>query len=199
MTAWGWGFEVIGPQEVMVWAVPSLCGLLLACACPAPWRELMHCSKCLVASPNARDFAERALRNVWPRSRQSLRFDVSELHHLGPFLNVFGDELAEFDGRTCKRRIAKVCNPRFHRGIGKNGIDLLIEFLDDIGRCIHWRADTQPRARVVARQKIAQRWDIRQRRRARCRCHCQRAQLAGSDKLDRRSKGIEYNLYPAAN
>src|SRR5262245_36064843 len=60
----GGGFEVMAPQEVMVWAVPSLCGLLLACACPALWRELMHCSKCLVASPNAREFAERQLWNI---------------------------------------------------------------------------------------------------------------------------------------
>ena len=43
------------------------------------------------------------------------------------------DELPEAGGRTCKRRVAKVFNPRFHRGIGKNGIDLLVELLDDIG------------------------------------------------------------------
>ena len=39
-------------------------------------------------------------------------------------------------------------------------------------------------------------WDVRQRRRARGRCHCQCAQLAGSDELNRRSKGIEHNLDP---
>ena len=39
--------------------------------CPALWRELMHCSKCLVASPNARDFAERVLRNIGSDPRQS--------------------------------------------------------------------------------------------------------------------------------
>src|SRR5215471_2517349 len=135
---------------------------------------------------------------VMERQPGLLRLDARELHHLGPFLNVLGDELAELSGRTCKRRVAKVCKPRFHRGIGENGIDLLVELLDDIGRCIHWCGDTQPRARIVARQKIAQRWDVRQRRRARRRCHRQRAQLAGSDKFDRRSKGIEYNLDPAA-
>src|SRR5215472_3154655 len=133
---------------------------------------------------------------LWNVRRRSLRLNARELHHLGPFLNVLGDELAELGGRTCKRRVAKVCKPRFHRGIGKNGIDLFVEFLDDIGGCILWRPDTQPRARIVARQKIAQRWDVRQRRRACYRCHRQRAQLAGSDKLDRRSKGIEYNLDP---
>ena len=41
-------------------AVPSLCGLRLARAVPC---GLMHCSKCLVASPNGRDFAERELWN----------------------------------------------------------------------------------------------------------------------------------------
>src|SRR5215831_14834514 len=92
----------------------------------------------------------------WLTLRPALRLNARELHHLGPFLNVLGDELAELGGRTCKRRVAKVFNPRFHRGIGKNGIDLLVEFFDDIRRCIHWRADAQPRARIVARQKIAQ-------------------------------------------
>src|SRR5262249_32051301 len=88
--------------------------------------------------------------------RGSVRPNARELHHLGPFLNVLGDELAELGGRTCKRRVAKVCNPRFHRGIGENSIDLLVEFLDDIGGRILWRADTQPRARIIARQKIVQ-------------------------------------------
>src|SRR5262249_4126932 len=34
-----------------------VCGL----GCPALWRELMHCSKCLVASPNARECCHRVL------------------------------------------------------------------------------------------------------------------------------------------
>src|SRR5215469_14146951 len=101
----------------------------------------------------SRHFAER---NLWNIRCWSLRLNARELHHLGPFLNVLGDELAELGGRTCKRRVAKVCNPRFHRGIGENSIDLLVEFLDEIGGRIFWRADTQPRARIIARQKIVQ-------------------------------------------
>src|SRR5262249_26159755 len=60
---------------------------------------------------------------LWNVRRRSLRLNARELHHLhlGPFLNVLGDELAELGGRTCKRRVAKVCKPRLHRGIGKNG------------------------------------------------------------------------------
>src|SRR6516165_5462919 len=88
--------------------------------------------------------------------RGSVRPDARELHHLGPFLNVFSNELAKLSGGTRKRRVAKVCNPRSHRGIGENSIDLLVEFLDDIGGRIFWRADTQPRARIIARQKIVQ-------------------------------------------
>ena len=123
----------------------------------------------------------------------------ANLIHLGPLLDVFGDELAVLGGRTCKRCVAKVRNPRFHRGIGECGIDLLIERRDDVGGRVLWRADTQQYTRIVTRQKIGQGWDVRQRRRARCRCDRQRAQLAGSDQLDRRRKGVEYNLDPTAN
>jgi len=45
MTPGGVGVRSDGtPQEVMAWAVPSLCGLLLARAvpCPALWREPVH-------------------------------------------------------------------------------------------------------------------------------------------------------------
>jgi hypothetical protein len=50
----------------------------------------MHCSKCLVASPNARDFAERALWNIDSGSA-SLRLDVGGPDHLAPLLGFFGD------------------------------------------------------------------------------------------------------------
>src|SRR6516165_10481068 len=144
-------------------------------------------------------FAERKAMEDPAMSADHSGLMLANFTTLAHFSMSSAMNLPNSGGRSCKRRVAKVCNPRLHRGIGKNGIDLLVEFLDDIGRCIHWRADTQPRARVVPRQKIAQRWDVGQRRRARCRCHRQRPQLAGSDKFDRRSKGIEYNLDPAAN
>src|SRR5215468_3535722 len=47
------------PQEVMVWAVPSLCGLLLSRAPPCAGARTRAPSKRrarIVASPNARDF-----------------------------------------------------------------------------------------------------------------------------------------------
>src|SRR5215831_20641992 len=119
------------------------------------WRE----QAAIVARHTIKPICDR-IDAVAPRTpgyvRGSVRPDARELHHLGPFLNVLGDELAELGGRTCKPRVAKVCNPRFHRGIGENSIDLLVEFLDDIGGRILWRADTQPRARIIARQKIVQ-------------------------------------------
>jgi hypothetical protein len=59
-------------------------------------------------------FAERKAIEESGCVRGLVRPDARELHHLGPFLNVLGDELAELGGRTCKPRVAKVCNPRFH-------------------------------------------------------------------------------------
>jgi hypothetical protein len=127
------------------------------------------------------------------------RLDARELDDLSPFLDFFGDKLAEVGGRTCKRRVAKLRKPRFHRGISQSSVDLPIELLDDVGGRVLWCSNTRPRARVVAWQKLTQGWNVRQRRRARRRCDCQRAQLAGSDKRDRRGKGIEYNLDPTTN
>src|SRR5215831_13972777 len=96
------------------------------------------------SSPNAfggTGFAERRLWNIGPSLPESVRPDARELHHLSPFLNVLGYELAELVGRTCKRRVAKIFNPHLHRGIGENSIDLLIELLDGIGGRILRRAD----------------------------------------------------------
>ena len=84
----------------MVWAVPSLCGLLLACACPALWRQLMHCGKrrarivmiySLISSarPNARDFAERVIMEYTARS---LRLDVGCLNDGRPARNFVFQE-----------------------------------------------------------------------------------------------------------
>src|SRR5215472_4940470 len=95
MTPGGGSSKRWDPQEVMIWAAPSL-GFCWPVPCPALWRELMRCSKRrariilhhLVASPNARDFAERNVMESLPDLRQtsSLRLDVGGPDHLAPFL-----------------------------------------------------------------------------------------------------------------
>src|SRR5215471_5756283 len=55
---------------------------------------------------------QRALRHIWPRSRQSLRLDVGRPDHLGPLPGFVGDELAEVAGRAWKLGAAKVGKAR---------------------------------------------------------------------------------------
>ena len=56
--------------------------------------------KCLVAIPNARDFAERALRNILDRDwAASVRLDVGRADHLTPFLGFLSHQLPEFSRR----------------------------------------------------------------------------------------------------
>src|SRR6516162_6897595 len=65
----------------------------------------------------------------------SVRLDACEPHHLAPLLGFVGDQLAEVSGRTRKHRAAEVSKPRFHVEIGEAGVDLLVELVDDLGRC----------------------------------------------------------------
>src|SRR5262245_17024949 len=80
-------------------------------------------------------FAERTLRNIWPRSRRSLRLDVRRTDHLGPLLGIFGDELAEVGRRTLKDRYAQGGKSRLDLGISEGGIDFLVEFPDNFYGC----------------------------------------------------------------
>jgi hypothetical protein len=71
--------------------------------------------------------AERALRNIWPRSRGSLRLDAGRPDHLGPLLGFVRDELAEVGGGTGKNRTAQIAEPSLYLGVGEAGIGLLVE------------------------------------------------------------------------
>src|SRR5262249_55950820 len=100
----------------------------LASICPLSANsDLTHCSKynryLITSSPL---FAERALRNIWPRSCGSLGFNVGGADHFAPLLGLICDELAEVGGRTDERRAAQICEPRLDRGIGEARIDFRI-------------------------------------------------------------------------
>src|SRR5215813_12378911 len=128
----------------------------------ALWRELMHCSKCLVAIPNARAFAERALRNIRPRSRGSLRLDAGELDHLGPLLGFGSDVLAEISGWATERCGAEVGKPRLHPGIGQGRVDCPVEGFDNLCRRALRRTEAAPEARLITRQEVDQGRDFRE-------------------------------------
>ena len=70
-----------------------------------------------------------------PRVDRALpRLDVGRPYHLGPFLSFVSDELAELSGRARKHSAAQIGKPRLHLWIGKRGIDLPVELLDDHDR-----------------------------------------------------------------
>src|SRR5258706_5776966 len=75
--------------------------------------------------------------------------------------------------------------PRLELRAGKRLIHELIEDGDDLRRRVRRRADPLPTARLVARHKFANRWDVRQYLDAfGCR-HCQGSQLTCLDIADR--------------
>src|SRR6202795_2390759 len=87
-------------------------------------------------------------------STRSLRLDIRELDHLGPFLGFIGNELAEIGRRTGERHGAEIGNPLLQRGIAEAGIDLLVELVDDVGWRVLGRANAVEAARIVARHEL---------------------------------------------
>src|ERR1700722_7766416 len=77
----------------------------------------------------------------------SLRLDIRELDHLGPFLGFVGNELAEIGRRAGKHHGAEIGKPLLQRGIGEAGIDLFVQLVDDVGGRALWRADAVEGAR----------------------------------------------------
>jgi hypothetical protein len=61
----------------------------------------------------------------------SFRLEARELDHLAPFLSFVRDELSEVGGRARQQRAAQIGKPRLDLGIGKPGVDLLVELVDD--------------------------------------------------------------------
>src|ERR1700684_277722 len=59
-------------------------------------------------------------------STRSLRLDVRELDHLGPFLGFIGNELTEIGRRAGKWHGAPSGKGGLQRGIGEGGVALLV-------------------------------------------------------------------------
>src|SRR5690349_15975894 len=85
--------------------------------------------------------------------------------------------------------------PRLEIGIGECGVDLLVELVDDLRGCVPRRAKTEDRARLITRDELAYRREVRQRVRAGGRRDCESAQLAGPDIPDRYREIREEDLH----
>src|SRR4029453_982496 len=99
-------------------------------------------------------FAQRALRTI-RRSRPYLWLDVGRPDHVGPLLNLLGNELAEVGGRAWKHSATKLGKGGLDFGIGQAGVDLPIELVDDFSGCALGRTNTRPSAGFVPRQEVA--------------------------------------------
>src|SRR6516225_7584569 len=97
---------------------------------------------------------------MWSGQPWSVDFGAGKLDHLGPLLCICGDECAEVCGRACKHRVAEVGEPRLHPGIGEARIDLLVEPVDDRGRCSPRSADPLPAGSLKARHELAYGRDV---------------------------------------
>src|SRR5262245_32972187 len=83
--------------------------------------------------------------------RGLLRLDPGELDHLGPFLDVFLDELLELGRRIRRHRNgAKICEPLLDGRIEHGGVGLLVEHGDHLGWRAPRRAEADPARRLVA-------------------------------------------------
>src|SRR5262245_58062440 len=75
-----------------------------------------------------------ALRNIGPGHAGSVELDIRRPDHLGPLVGLVDDELAERAGTHRHRLAAKLYQLRLDFQIGKRGIDLPVELVDDFGR-----------------------------------------------------------------
>src|SRR5215468_9489378 len=68
----------------------------------------------------------------WIGTAASVCLDTRKLDHLAPLLDFVGDELSKVCGRTREHRSSQVGEAFLHVGVGKSGIDLLVELLDNL-------------------------------------------------------------------
>src|SRR5262249_50205013 len=94
-------------------------------------------------------FAERELWNI-SVGQGSVGLSAGEPHNLGPLFGLISNELAEVGGRTCKRRVAQIGEPRLQFGICESSIDLPVKFVDDLDGRVLWCPDPLPATPLIA-------------------------------------------------
>src|SRR6266849_965622 len=113
---------------------------------------------------------------------RSLRLDARELDHLGPFVDIFGDELGELVRRVRRHRHgAEIGEPLLDVRVEHRRVGLLVERRDDLGRRALRAAETDPAGRLVALEEAVDRRHVRQEWKPLCRRHAQRPELSGLD------------------
>src|SRR5262249_48205954 len=95
--------------------------------------------------------------------------------------------------RERKRGATEIRKARLDFGISEGGSDLAVELINNRGGRMFGRTDPKPVAGLEARHKFAPSRGVPQRLRAGCGGNRERAQLPGSDVLDRSGDPGERN------
>src|SRR5712692_8252086 len=112
----------------------------------------------------------------------SLRLDARELDHLGPFVDIFGDELGELGRRARQNRYgAEISEPLLDVRVENRRVGLLVERRDDLRRRAPGDTETDPASRLVALEEAVDRRHVRQEWKRLYRRHAQRPELSGLD------------------
>src|SRR5262245_31968330 len=90
----------------------------------------------------------------WIGTAASVRLDARELDHLGPLFGFVGDQLSELSRRSRQRHAAEISETGLHLRVVESRVDLLVEFVDDLGRRGLRGADAEPETSFVARNKL---------------------------------------------
>src|SRR6516162_6324976 len=132
--------------------------------------------------PRGQSLSGRMKRDRPSECAPSLRLDACELDHLGPFVDIFADELGELvRGVRGHRYRAEIGEPLLDVRIEHRRVGLLVERRDDLGRCAHGNAETDPAGRFVALEEAVDRRHVRQEWKRFGRRHAQGAELSGLD------------------
>src|SRR5262249_41850329 len=87
----------------------------------------------LIRAPRSTPIRETGVTEHWTAS---VCLDVGRPDHLAPLLRFVGNETAEITWRASEDDAAEVGELRLQLGIGEAGVDLLVELVDDLGRCV---------------------------------------------------------------
>src|SRR5713101_963979 len=78
----------------------------------------------------------------------SVRPCTCQFDHLAPFLGLVDAKLGVISRRTWQRRCPQIGKACLQLGIGKAGVDLPVELLDNLSRRVPGRSEANPYARL---------------------------------------------------
>src|SRR3984893_4488580 len=145
-------------------------------------------------------FAERALRNIWPGLRGSLRLDVSSVDHLRPLggirLDYHSNPLRRIEGRL-KTELRQALA---HVGLRRDLRDFCVHLADDGSRRAGWRQQPEQRDGLELRKaRLRKRWQVGNDRRALERCDRKPAELAIANDRQDPAHVLQRHRHPPAN